>query len=334
MLRPQRPCADQRTGDLADPTPNRISRQSEPERAARPKGGHTLARICGQGGRSQNVPLFARRWTRPEPKPRGLSAVVDAQDGDMVRVPAGEFLMGSDRNIRKNPRTASRSRVFWMDRFAVTNERFERLVQQTGHVTVAHRQPDLAHYPGARPELLVPRSTVFRPAPAPGGSRQPVQLVELATWRQLAASPGTNKHHPRARQPPRRIGGLGRRPGLCQLGGQATPHRGRMGVCCTRRARPCGVHIGQRIHTRRPLHGQYLAGRIPDHLSKSTASNGLRPSVPSPPNDYGLYDMAGNVWEWTTDWFQQRHQLEHACCTISNPRGGDRELGYDLQELS
>ena len=122
----------------------------------------------------------------------GAAKQVDAVREDMISIPGGTFRMGSDRHY---PEEAPAHRVavggFWMDRFQVTNERFKRFVKETGHLTVAQRPPNPAHYPGAKPELLVPGSTVFVQP------NHPVDLRDHYNWWRYV--PGADWRHPRGR---------------------------------------------------------------------------------------------------------------------------------------
>jgi formylglycine-generating enzyme len=72
-------------------------------------------------------------------------------------------------------------------------------------------------------------------------------------------------------------------------------------------------------------------GEFPTRNLKQDGYEGTAPVGSFPPNGYGLNDMIGNVWEWTTDWYQSHAETSHACCTIDSPRGGDRERSYDPQ---
>ena len=107
----------------------------------------------------------------------------------MVWIPGGTFRMGSDEHY---PEEAPARRVtvdgFWIDRHAVTNREFERFVRKTGYVTVAERTPDPADYPGAKPELLIPASTVFRKPP------HRVDLSNHFNW--WSYVPGADWRHP------------------------------------------------------------------------------------------------------------------------------------------
>lgn len=107
---------------------------------------------------------------------------------DMAWIPGGAFLMGSDQHYAEEaPAHLVKVDGFWIDRHAVTNAEFARFVRKTGYETAAEQVPDPASYPGARSELLVPGSSVFR-APPHRGPERSLQLVGLRARCDLAAS--------------------------------------------------------------------------------------------------------------------------------------------------
>jgi formylglycine-generating enzyme len=260
----------------------------------------------------------------------GAPAPGPPPDAGMVWVPGGTFLMGSDRHY---PEEAPAHPVtvdgFWMDRCAVTNADFRRFVDATGHVTVAERAPDPAEYPGADPALLVPASAVFR---RPG---RPVDLHNPYNW--WVNVPGASWRHPRG--PQSSLKGLDDHPvvhvawadveAYAAWAGKELPSEAeweraaRGGLEDTEFAwgdelTPGGKHMANVWQGEFPLRNDLLDGY------EYTA-----PVRSFPPNGWGLFEMIGNVWEWTVDWYQAHGAIAHACCSVDNPRGGDREASID-----
>ena len=218
---------------------------------------------------------------------------------------------------------------FWMDQYTVTNAQFSRFVEDTDYVTSAERSPNPAEYPGAKPELLIPASVVFR---------KPEYKVSLGDHYQWwTYVPGANWRHPFG--PGSTLKGLAKHPVV---------------HIAYEDARAYGTWAGKELPTeaewefaaRGGLDGAEFVwgdefepdGRVMantwqgDFPNENLLTDGYEWTAPVgsfPPNGYGLYEMAGNVWEWTTDWYQQHSEIEQTCCASFNPRGGALEKSYD-----
>jgi formylglycine-generating enzyme len=258
---------------------------------------------------------------------RGVEAAPTAPPGPpprrhMVWVPGGTFLMGDER-FYPEERPAHQVSVdgFWMDEHPVTNAEFRRFVKATGYRTVAERPPDPADYPDADPGLLVPGSLVFHPTAGP---------VDLRDWRNWWAwVPGACWRHPEG--PASTLHGRERHPvvqvaypdaeAYAAWAGAALPteaeweHAARGGLegavfCWGDAFAPKGRMLANTWQGQFPWQNLLLDGFERTSPVGRFAANG-----------YGLLDMAGNVWEWTRDFFTPHHALQAAkpCCVPSNP---------------
>jgi formylglycine-generating enzyme len=249
---------------------------------------------------------------------------------NMVWIPGGTFLMGSDRHY---PEEAPAHKVkvagFWIGAYAVTNAEFGRFVDATGYVTVAERPADPADYPGAQPELLVPASVVFKK------TRGPVDLSNPYNWWTYVA--GADWRHPRG--PDTMSEALPNHPvvhvafedveAYARWRGQELPTEAEWEFAARGGLEATEFTWGSEYMPNGTPMANTWQGEFPWQNRVEDGYEWTAPVGTFPPNGYGLFDMAGNVWEWTTDWFQDHRQIKSACCTIDNPRGGDRDQSID-----
>ena len=263
---------------------------------------------------------------------RLASAYDVAVPDDMVWIPGGTFRMGSDKDYPEE-RPVHRVTVdgFWMDCYPVTNARFARFVEATGYQTCAETVPDADDYPGALPEMLFAGSLVFV---QPAG---PVDLSNLRNWWHYVR--GADWRHPDG--PESSVSALQEHPvvhvtfadaeAFARWENKELPSEAewefaaRGGLDGAPFAWGSEFLPGDR-HLANTWQGQFpWEHRCKDGFERTS------PVGSFPPNGYGLYDVIGNVWEWTTDWYVPKHPSEQikACCIPHNPRGPRAEDSFD-----
>jgi formylglycine-generating enzyme required for sulfatase activity len=271
----------------------------------------------------------AQKIEQRKPRKETTDGVFDG----MVRIEGGMFRMGSDVHYPEEaPAHGVAVDGFWIDRFPVTNADFAAFVESTGYVTSAERAPNPDDYPGARPELLLPASVVFvKP-------RGPVDLDNHFNW--WSYVPGADWRHPLG--PHSALNGKARHPvvhiayedaeAYATWAGKSLPTEAEWEFAARGGLDGAEFAWGDDLQPNGQLMANTWQGEFPWQDFGCDGHHGTSPVGAFPPNGYGLHDMIGNVWEWTTDWYEARHRAVSACCSgANNPRGGVRENSFDPQ---
>jgi formylglycine-generating enzyme required for sulfatase activity len=252
----------------------------------------------------------------------------------MVRILTGTFAMGSaDFYPEEQPVHDVAVGSFWMDEHPVTVAEFRRFVKATGHVTEAERAPRAEDFPDADPDLLVPGSLVFvKPA-------TPVPLDDFRSWWQWL--PGADWRHPEG--PTGTIDGRDRHPvthvayadadAYAAWAGKELPTEAEWEYAARGGLEGATYPWGNDFMPNgRPMANTWQ-GRFPWENLRHDGYERTSPVRAFPPNGYGLYDVVGNVWEWTSDWLDVHPQPGGPCCVSGQSRPATTRAGGEPRRV-
>jgi formylglycine-generating enzyme len=272
-------------------------------------------------------------------------AVDDGPKGNipgMVWIRGGTFTMGTNESEayeHERPAHSVQLTGFWMDETEVTNEQFGKFVDATGYITIAERKPrweDLRKQsppgtPAPPDSLLVPGALVFTPP------KQPVMLNDYSQWWRW--SPGTNWKHPDG--PDSNLQGRMHFPVIhiayedaeayCKWAGKRLPTEAEWEFASRGGSEQQRYAWGNDLTYKGKFMANTFQGSFPNHNSAEDGFEMLAPVKSFPANAYGLYDMIGNVWEWTSDWYNINYFKQLSASSVSvNPPGPKKP--YDPNE--
>lgn len=256
--------------------------------------------------------------------------------GGMVWIPGGEFSMGStveSESMCGLPGTTRDAlpvhRVyvegFWMDATELTNEEFEKFVNATGYVTIAERTPTKEDFPTAPAENLVAGSTVFTP------TKEEVPLDDYYQWWRYVR--GANWRHPEG--PQSDIKGREKYPvvqlayedalAYAKWAGKRLPTEAEWEFAARGGFTGKLYAWGDDFRPNGTAMANTYQGTFPVKDTAADGFGGLAPVASFAPNGYGLYEIAGNAWEWVSDWYRPDYyeQLARAGGVSRNPKGPD-----------
>lgn len=254
------------------------------------------------------------------------------RDG-MKFIEGGTFSMGSERFYPEEaPVRPVRVDSFWIDETPVTNAAFARFVTETGYRTVAEIAPDPKDYPGMNPADALAGSLLFRRTPGP---------VDLQDWSQWwTFSFGTDWRHPHG--PDSNLDGLEDHPvvhvchddaeAYARWAGKTLPTEAEWEFAARGGLEGAEFAWGDTLAPDGQMLANYWQGAFPYGNTLEDGYERTSPVRTYPANGFGLYDMIGNVWEWTSDWFAQpriERKAKGSCCVPSNPRGATRKESLD-----
>ena len=271
-------------------------------------------------------PTVALQGAAPSPAPEG-----------MVWIPGGEFSMGANVECEGMCSIGGATQdalpihrvavdAFWMDATEVTNAQFAKFVEATGYVTVAEQKPSPEEFPTLPPESLIAGSIVFAPTP------EAVPLDRYATW--WSYVPGACWKHPFG--PESDIKGLDKNPvvhvtyedaeAYAKWAGKRLPTESEWEFASRGGFAGRLFAWGNELKPGGKIQANIYQGKFPVEASDTGEDGfkGVAPVAQYAPSPYGLYDVAGNVWEWCSDWYRpDAYEKLAAKGLAQNPQGPD-----------